>query len=120
MITIILCLLIGSVAGILSGIFGIGAGIIMIPAMIFILGLNQHMAQGTSLAIMLPPITIFAVMEYYKNGQMDFKIAFWIALAFIFTSFFGAKIALHTDKLVLQRAFGIMMLVFAIKLIINK
>ena len=120
MTTILICLIIGATAGILSGIFGIGAGIIMIPGMIFILGMNQHIAQGTSLAIMLPPISIFAVMEYYKNGHMDFKIAFWIALAFVFTSLFGAKIAMATSRIILQRIFGIIMLITALKMIFNK
>ncbi|MDD4527954.1 MAG: sulfite exporter TauE/SafE family protein [Candidatus Margulisbacteria bacterium] len=117
---IIICLIVGSIAGVLSGLFGIGAGIIMIPGMIYLLGFNQHMAQGTSLAIMLPPISIFAVMQYYKTGNIDLRATFWIAIAFVLTSFFGANLALELSNTVLRKIFGIVMLVMALRMIITK
>lgn len=120
MMFIILCLIIGSIAGVLSGLFGIGAGIIMIPGMIYFLGFNQHMAQGTSLAIMLPPISIFAVMQYYKTGNIDLKATLWIVIAFVLTSVFGANMALSLSNAILKKLFGFIMLIMALRMIIVK
>jgi uncharacterized protein len=119
MANIIISLLIGSVSGVMSGLFGIGAGIIMIPAMVFLLGFNQHLAQGTSLAIMLPPISIFAVLEYYKTGNINIKTSIFIAIAFVLTSLLGAKLALYLNKEILQRIFGFFLLLISIRMIIK-
>ena len=81
--TILILIIIGLLAGILSGIVGIGGGLLMIPMLIFFLGLSQHAAQGTSLAVMLPPIGILAAMNYYKAGFIEWKFALIIAITFI-------------------------------------
>ncbi len=117
---ILICLAIGSLAGILSGLFGVGGGIIMIPAMVYLLGFNQHLAQGTSLAVMLLPVSIFAAIQYYKTGNIDIKAAFWIMLALALTSFFGAKLGLSLNNMLLQKLFGIIMLIMSLKLIFAK
>ena len=117
---IAICLIIGSLAGILSGLFGVGGGIIMIPGMVYLLGFNQHLAQGTSLAIMLLPVSIFAALQYYRTGNIDLKAAFWVILAFVLTSFFGAKLGLSLSNTVLQKLFGVLMLIMALKMIFSK
>lgn len=117
---IVICLIIGSLAGILSGLFGVGGGIIMIPGMVYLLGFNQHLAQGTSLAIMLLPVSTFAVIQYYKTGNIDLKATFWIIIAFVLTSYFGAKIGLSLNNSVLQKLFGVIMLIMALKMIFSK
>ena len=90
----IILLFIGIIAGILSGLVGIGGGIIMVPLFVFFLGYTQHNAQGLSLAIMLPPVTYFAVANYHKAGEVNWKNAVIVALFFTIGGFFGSEIAL--------------------------
>ena len=118
--TIIILIIIGLLAGILSGIVGIGGGLIMIPMMILFLGLSQHQAQGTSLAVMLPPIGILAAMNYYKAGFVEWKFALIIATTFIIGGYFGSKIALQIDQRILKKIFGGLMLIVALKLLFSK
>tara|TARA_Y100000815_G_scaffold218269_1_gene203735 strand:- start:158 stop:589 length:432 start_codon:yes stop_codon:yes gene_type:complete len=118
--TIIILIIIGLLAGILSGIVGIGGGLIMIPMMILFLGLSQHQAQGTSLAVMLPPIGILAAMNYYKAGFIEWKFALIIATTFIIGGYFGSKFAVSVSAAVLQKIFGVVLLVAAIKMIFGK
>lgn len=84
---------IGTVAGLLSGLFGIGGGVIIVPALIYGLGFSQHRATGTSLAILLPPIGLAAVLEYYRNGNVDVRAAVVIALCVFVAGGVGAVIA---------------------------
>jgi len=118
--TILILIVIGLLAGILSGIVGIGGGLLMIPMMIFFLGLSQHTAQGTSLAVMLPPIGILAVMNYYKAGFVEWKFALIIAITFIIGGYFGAKFAVSVSSTVLKKIFGVVLLLAAIKMIFGK
>lgn len=121
--TIITLILIGLMAGILSGLVGVGGGIIMVPLFVFFLGLTQHNAQGLSLAVMLPPVTFLAVYNYHNAGggeNIDWKIALIVATLFIVGGFFGSKLALLIDQRLLKRIFGVMMLIVAIKLIFTK
>jgi uncharacterized membrane protein YfcA len=116
--TIIILIGIGLFAGILSGLIGVGGGIIVVPALVYFLGLNQHTAQGTSLALMLPPIGILAAMNYYKAGELNIKYAAVIALAFILGGYLGSKISIEIiSETVMKKIFGIIMLVAAIKLV---
>ena len=112
-------ILIGIVAGMLSGFIGIGGGIIIVPGLIYLVGLSQLQAQGTSLALMLPPIGILAFMHYYKAGNVDLKVAGIIAVTFIVGGFFGAKLAHKVDQNLVKIIFGVIMLLIAIKLIVN-
>lgn len=118
--TIVILIFIGLAAGLLSGIIGIGGGLIMIPLLIILLGLDQHTAQGTSLAVMLPPIGILAAMNYFKSGNLNWEYALIIASTFIVGGYFGSKIALQLSPQVLRKVFGVIMLVASLKMIFSK
>lgn len=115
--TIILLIIIGLLAGLLSGLIGIGGGIIMVPLFIVLLGLSQHNAQGMSLAVMLPPVTLLAVYNYHKAGQIDWKMALIVSAVFIIGGYLGSKFALKIDQAILRKIFGIVMLVISVKMI---
>ena len=116
----IISIIIGLIAGILSGLIGIGGGVIMIPALIMILNFNQHLSQGTTLAAMIPPIGILAAYEYYRNGYVNIPVALFIALGFIIGGFIGAKFAIPIDDKLLGRIFGIILFILSIKMIFGK
>jgi uncharacterized membrane protein YfcA len=116
----LLFILLGVVAGIFSGLIGIGGGIIIVPALIFIFGLTQQQAQGTTLALLVPPIGFLAAYTYYKQGNVDLKIAGLICIGFIVGSLFGAKIANTLSNAVLQKIFGVALLLIALKMIFTK
>lgn len=117
---LLLLLAIGIVTGIMAGMLGIGGALIMIPALVYIMGLSQHMAQGTSLAVMLPPIGILAAFNYWKVGQVNIKFALILAAAFIIGSYFGSKLALTLPQPVLKKIFGILLLVVAARMLLSK
>jgi len=117
--TLLLLLCIGLLAGIASGFVGIGGGMIIVPALVFGLGLNQHMAQGTSLAMMIPPIGILAVMSYYKAGQIQMEYAGILALTFVLGAWMGSKWALRINPSVVRLIFGLFMLFAAGRLILR-
>jgi uncharacterized membrane protein YfcA len=118
--SIIILIIIGLAAGFFGGMVGLGGGVIMIPAMVFFLGMTQQAAQGTSLAVMLPPVGIMAVLNYYKAGQMDLRYAAIIAATFIIGGYFGSKLALGIPVAILKRIFGIALLIIALQMIIKK
>ncbi|MEQ9063000.1 MAG: sulfite exporter TauE/SafE family protein [Vicingaceae bacterium] len=117
MLNILILVLIGITAGVLSGMFGVGGGIIIVPALVFFIGMTQHEAQGTSLGLMLLPIGILAAMNYFKSGNLDIRAGLIIAFAFIVGGYFGSKIALGIEQTTLKRIFGVFMLAVSIKLI---
>lgn len=116
----LLLVVIGLVAGVLSGLIGIGGAIIIIPALVYLLGMPQVMAQGTSLAVMLPPIGILAVLSYYKAGQINMRYAMIIALAFIVGGYLGSRVAVNISVVVLRRLFGWLLLLISFKMIFGK
>lgn len=119
--TILILIIIGLSAGILSGMVGVGGGIIMVPLFVLFLGLTQHNAQGLSLAVMLPPVTFLAVYNYQKaGGGIDWRVALIVSLLFVIGGFIGSKIALQIDQRTLKKVFGFLMLFVAIKLIFTK
>jgi uncharacterized membrane protein YfcA len=120
MTNILLYLLLGLVVGIFSGLIGIDGGIILVPALIFFFGLSQHQAQGTTLALMVPPIELLAAWTYYKQGYVDFKIAVFICIGFFCGGFLGAKLAIGLSNEILTKVFGIILLLIAIKMIFTK
>jgi len=120
MTNILLCLLLGLTAGILSGLIGIGGGIIIVPALVLLFGLSQHSAQGTTLALMVPPIGLLAAWTYYKNGFVDLKIAGLVCLGFFVGGLLGAKLATGISDVILTRIFGVALLLIAIKMIFLK
>jgi len=113
-------IVIGIVTGIMAGMLGIGGAIIMIPALGLLLGLSQQTAQGTSLAVMLPPVGIIAAYNYYKAGHVNIKFALILAIAFIIGSYFGSKIALNLPQSTLKKIFGILLLLVAAKMLFSK
>ena len=115
-----LFIILGLVAGFFSGIVGLGGGIIIVPALVFIFGLTQQQAQGTTLALMVPPIGILAAYAYYQNGYVDLKIAALIGVGFILGGWFGAKIAINLPREVLQKIFAISLFVISIKMFFTK
>ena len=117
---IIALLVVGLSAGILSGLLGIGGGIVIVPCLVWILGLSQHMAQGTTLAMMVPPIGLLAAWTYYKNGHVDIRIAVLVGLGFFVGGLIGARFAAGIDDLLLRRLFGLVMLLTAIKMIVGR
>jgi uncharacterized membrane protein YfcA len=117
---LLILIIIGILTGVMAGMLGIGGAIIMIPALVFILGISQQTAQGTSLAVMLPPIGIIAAYNYYKAGQVNIKFAIVLALFFLIGSYFGSKLALSVPQPVLKKVFGILLLLVAAKMLLSK
>jgi uncharacterized membrane protein YfcA len=117
---LILLVLIGITTGVMAGMLGIGGAIIMTPALVFIMGFSQANAQGTSLAVMLPPIGIIAAYNYYKAGYVNIKFALILAVCFLVGSYFGSKIALNLPQPVLKKIFGVLLLLVAAKMLLSK
>ena len=118
--TALILIMIGLMAGVFGGIFGIGGAIIMIPAMVYFLGVDQHTAQGTSLAVMLPPIGLFAAYNYYKAGQVNIWYAVIIAISFMIGGYFGSKIALNLPEQLMKKVFAVFLILTALKLLFSK
>lgn len=117
--TIIILALVGIFAGIISGFVGIGGGVIIVPALMYFLGYNQLQGQGVSLMVLAMPVGIFAVINYYKAGNIQFLPAFIIAIGFVFGAYFGSKWALGIDMKKVKIAFGILMFVMSIKMLLD-
>nr|MBC7245867.1 sulfite exporter TauE/SafE family protein [Chloroflexota bacterium] len=117
MYNILLYLLIGLVAGTISGLIGIGGGVIIVPALVYLLGFSQHQAQGTTLALLVPPIGILAAWTYYRQGYVDLKVAIFVCLGFFVGGLLGAKAAVCMSSAALQKVFGVAMLLIALRMI---
>ena len=117
---VIILVIIGLMTGVFGGIFGVGGAVIMIPALVYFLNVDQHTAQGTSLAVMLPPIGLFAAYNYYKEGQVNVWYAVIIALSFMIGGYFGSKIALNLPEQTMKKIFGFFLILIALKLIFSK
>ncbi len=115
--TIVMLLTIGFFTGILGGMVGVGGGIILVPALVFILGYSQLDAQGISLALIMFPVGILGVFQYYKQGHVDFNIVLILAIGFVLGSFLGSKISLSISQEIVKRIFAILLLVIAIKML---
>ena len=118
--TIIILVIIGFMTGVFGGLFGVGGAIMMIPAMVYFLGVDQHTAQGTSLAVMLPPIGLFAAYNYYKAGQVNIWYALIIAVTFMVGGYFGSKIALILPEQLMKKVFAAFLILVALKIIFSK
>ena len=113
-------MLAGFGVGILGGLFGVGGAEMVIPLLVYVFGFAQHAAQGTSLAMLLPPLGLLAALRYYERGYVDFTAAGWLALGFFFGAPLGAygATALHPE--ILRKVFGIKLLVIALHMIFAK
>ena len=117
--TLLALVAIGLLAGMLSGLIGIGGGIVMVSLLI-LLGFSQYQAQGTSLAVLVVPVTAAAVFNYYKEGYIDWRNAAIIAVFFVVGGYFGSKLAISIDEKILKKVFGFVLLVVAGKMIFGK
>ncbi len=117
---IFLYLLLGLGAGIISGLIGIGGGIILVPSLIYLFGLTQHQAQGTTLALLIPPIGLLAALTYYKAGYVNLTIAIFVCLGFFFGGFIGGKLAIGLQEAILRKIFGFILLFVAFYMIFEK
>ncbi|MCX7882469.1 MAG: TSUP family transporter [Brevinematales bacterium] len=108
--------IIGVIAGLLSGLLGVGGAIVIIPSLVFFLGFDQKLAQGTTLLLMLPPIGFFAFLEYYRRGMVHVPLGIVMALFFVCGAWIGARIAVGIDSLVLKRIFALFLGFVAIRL----
>jgi uncharacterized membrane protein YfcA len=118
--TILILVVIGLMAGVFGGLFGVGGAIIMIPALVYFLGVDQHTAQGTSLAVMLPPIGLFAAYNYYKDGQVNIWYAAIIAITFMIGGYFGSELALRLPEQLMKKAFAIFLILVGLKLLFTR
>lgn len=114
---IVVLIIIGLVAGIFGGLVGIGGGIVIVPALIYFLSFSQKEAQGTSLGILLLPIGILGVWQYYKAGYVDMRVVWLVAGGFLAGSYFGSKIALVLPQETVKKLFAILMIVVSIKML---
>ena len=113
-------ILLGLAAGTLSGLIGIGGGTIIVPALVLFFGMSQHLAQGTTLALLVPPIGILAAWQYYREGYVDLHVASLICLGFVIGGLAGAKMATSLSNTVLERIFGAALLLISLKMIFAK
>ncbi len=115
----LLYILLGAFAGALSGLIGIGGGVIIVPSLIFLFGFSQPEAQGTTLGLLVPPIGILAAWTYYQQGYVNLKVAALICLGFVLGGFLGAKLAIKLPSNILEKVFGIVLLSIALKMIFS-
>lgn len=120
--SLIILILIGLAAGVLSGLVGVGGGIILVPALVYFLNYNQHQAQGTSLGVLTFPVVILAFLNYYKDCQqmgtpIEFRVIAIIAAGFIIGSYFGSFIAVRIDQLMLKKIFAVILFYTGIKML---
>lgn len=116
--TFVALILLGSLAGVTSGLIGIGGGIIIVPALVLFFGFSQQMAQGTTLALMVPPLGLLAAWTYYRQGYVDIKTAGLICLGFLIGSILGADLAIRLPTEVLTRSFGAILVAIGLKMLL--
>lgn len=114
---ILIVILVGIAAGMLGGLVGIGGGIIIVPALVYFLGFSQKTAQGTSLGLIMLPVGILGVLQYYKQGHVDFKVVGVLAIGFLIGSFFGSKISLGLSQETVKKTFAVLMILIAVKML---
>lgn len=115
--TVVLLLLIGLAAGFLSGLIGIGGGIIIVPALVLLAGFSQKLAQGTSLGLLLLPAGILGVIQYYKQGYLNVNYVVLLAVAFVLGSFLGSKLALSISDDKVKKIFAVILLLISLKML---
>ena len=116
LVTFLILVVIGLITGAVGGMLGIGGALILIPALVYFVGFSQHEAIGTSLAVMLPPIGLFAAYNYYKAGQVNIKYALIIAAAFMIGSYFTSRLALKMPENLIRKIFSVFIILIAIRM----
>jgi uncharacterized protein len=109
----------GVCAGALSGVAGIGGGVIIVPALIYLFGFSAHSAQGTTLALLVPPIGLVAAWNYYQKGYVNIPAAVAIAVAFILGSAFGSRLAIALPAATLRRVFAVVLAIVAVEMFLH-
>jgi len=117
--TILILIVIGILAGILSGFVGVGGGVIIVPALVYALSMTQHEAQGTSLFILLLPVGILAVNNYWRSGNINWKFGLIIAFTFVLGGYIGSKIALRISPAIVKLTFGLLMAYVSFRMILS-
>ena len=115
--TILIIITVGIAAGILSGLVGVGGGLVIVPSLVYFIGFSQKTAQGTSLGLIMLPVGILGVLQYYKQGHVDFRVVGILAVGFILGSFFGSKVALSLSQETVKKIFACLMILIAIKML---
>lgn len=113
----IILIIIGLAAGMLSGLVGVGGGIIIVPALVFFLGFSQHEAQGTSLGLLLLPVGILAVLNYYRQAYIDVKVVAIMSVAFILGGWLGSKLSLSLPEETVKKIFAVVLFYTAFKML---
>lgn len=113
-------LILGIAAGVLSGLFGIGGGVVIVPLLVMFFGLSQQTAQGTTLAMLSIPVSLVAAINYTKAGMVSWRIAVILAVGFVIGVFFGSKFAVNIDGAVMKKMFAVLMIGLAIKMLLEK
>ncbi len=113
--SILSLILLGAAAGVLSSLVGIGGGIVIVPALVLLFNLDQHTAQGTTLAMLSLPVSFAAAYSYHQNGMVDWKIAIILGIGFVVGGFFGGRLAVNIPTLTIKKIFGLLMILIAIK-----
>lgn len=117
--TWLLFIILGLIAGAISGLVGIGGGVIIAPALVILFGFSQKLAQGTTLALLIPPIGILAAIDYYKHGNVNIYAAGFIVLGFVVGSLIGAKFVDHLSNVIVLRLFAVFLILIAVKLLFS-
>lgn len=113
-------ILVGLLVGAMSGMIGIGGAVFIVPILVYLFGWSQHMAQGTALAMLVPPIGILGAWQYYKAGNTDIKVAAIMCVGFFIGSYFGGMFANQVPGETLRKIFGVVLLFVALRMIFGK
>ncbi len=116
----VLFIFLGLIAGTASGLVGIGSGVIIVPVLVFLFGFSEHLAQGTTLALMVPPIGILAAYEYYRQGFVNLPVAILICIGFFVGGFLGSKIAIDLSDGILRKIFGLVMMLVGLYIVLKR
>ena len=117
--SILIYLAIGAVAGVLSGLFGVGGGVLIVPALIYLLKMDAHTAVGTSLGALLLPVGMLGAFAYYRTGNIELKASLLIALSLFLGAYLGARLALSMSAINLTRAFSVFLVVVAVRMFVG-
>lgn len=117
---IIIFVVIGLAAGLVGGTLGVGGAIIVVPSLVLIMGFTQHQAQGTAMAFMLPPVTLLATINYWRDGFVNWKVALIMAITFFIGAYFGSLLTIHIPDRILKKVFGIFLFLVSLKIIFSK
>lgn len=115
-----LAILVGLIGGTLSGLTGLGGGFIMVPLLVYLFGMSQHAAQGTSLAVLLPPLGLLAFLQYYRNGHVDVQVAVLVALGFFFGGYAGGAVAQVIPGPLLRKGFAVVLALLSLDMFFRR